>query len=47
MIFFTRMLDQESGGQQTDDVITFDKFTVLIEQEAAVKVAIPCDTMSA
>ena len=38
-----RVLLQEGFGEQTDDVVALDEFTVLVEQEAAVEVAVPGD----
>ncbi|MNT18710.1 hypothetical protein D3C72_1539270 [compost metagenome] len=41
--FRARIFFEEGFSQQADDVIAFDKLAVLIEQEAAVKVAVKGD----
>ena len=39
--FFTRLLQQECLRKKANNIITFNELTFFIEQEAAVKVAIP------
>ncbi|MNZ21307.1 hypothetical protein D3C78_383780 [compost metagenome] len=39
----TRLFLQESFGGQAEDVVTLDECAVLVEQEAAVEVAVPRD----
>lgn len=40
----TRLLGQNRLGQQADPVITFDEAAGVVEEEAAIEVAVPGDT---
>ncbi|MNH09206.1 hypothetical protein D3C79_686520 [compost metagenome] len=39
-----RVLAQKHFGQQADHVVAFDEAPLIVEEEAAVKVAVECDT---